>query len=184
MTDATPVGNARPGGPAGVSRRSLLAAAGVALPILITACKGVQALGTPPPPAREIRVLRAAITAEEQMVARYTTALTRLPTANAALLTAVRAVQAEHSAHLAQLKSRLIEPAGARPLPVPKAPAVAAGSPGSVLGALEQAEQAASNRLLEELAVLPPALAQLFASVGASEATHVPFLQQAVAAAG
>jgi hypothetical protein len=185
VTDETPVGDARPAGPTGVSRRSLLAAASAALPVLLTGCKGVQALGTPPPPPREIRVLRAAITAEELMVDRYATALTRLPASNGDLLAAVRAVQAEHAAHLGQLRSRLIEPAGAPTPAAPRAPAVAAdSSPASVLGALEQAEQTASNRLLEQLSVLPPTLAQLFASVAASEATHVPFLEQAQAAAG
>ncbi len=185
MTDETPVGDARPGGPTGVSRRTLLAAAGAALPVLLVGCKGVQALGTPPPPAREIRVLRAAITAEELMVSRYATALTRLPASNDNLLAAVHAVHAEHAAHLAQLRSRLIEPAGAATPSPPRAPAVAVGSsPGIVIDGLEQAEQAASNRLLDQVAVLPPALAQLFASIAASEATHVPFLQQAQAAAG
>jgi hypothetical protein len=185
VTDETPVGDARPGGPTGVSRRSLLAAASAVLPVLLAGCKGVQALGTPPPPPREIRVLRAAITAEELMVARYTTALTRLPASNDDLLAAVRAVQAEHTAHLGQLRSRLIEPAGAPTPSPPRAPAVAVGaSPSNVVGGLEQAEQAASNRLLADVAVLPPALAQLFASIAASEATHVPFLQQAQAAAG
>lgn len=185
MTDETPVADSRPGGPTGVSRRSLLVAAGAALPILITGCKGVQALGTPPPPPREIRVLRAAITAEQLMVARYSAALTRLPASNATLHAAVRAVQAEHAAHLGQLRSRLIEPAGAPTPAAARAPVLAAGSsPSSLLGTLEEAEQAASNRLLEQLTVLPPTLAQLFASVAASEATHVPFLQQAQAAAG
>jgi len=185
VTDETPVGDARSGGPTGVSRRGLLVAASAALPALLAGCKGVQALGTPPPPPREIRVLRAAITAEELMVARYSAALTRLPTSNAGLLAAVRAVQAEHAAHLGQLRSRLVEPAGAPAPTAARAPAVAVGSsPGTVLGALEQAEQTASNRLLEQLAVLPPTLAQLFASIAASEATHVPFLQQARAEAG
>jgi hypothetical protein len=185
VTDETPVEDARPGGPTGVSRRSLLVAASAALPALLAGCKGVQALGTPPPPPREIRALQAAIRAEELMVARYSTALTRLPTSNGGLLAAVRAVHTEHAAHLRQLRSRLIEPAGAPTPSAPRAPVFAAGSsPSSVLGALEQAELAASNRLLEQLPVLPPALAQLFASIAASEATHVPFLQQTQAAAG
>jgi hypothetical protein len=184
VTDETPVEDARPGGPTGVSRRSLLVAASAAIPVLLAGCKGVQALGTPPPPPREIRALRAAIAAEELMVARYTAALTRLPASNAGLLAAVRAVQAEHAAHVSALRSRLIEPAGLPTPAAPRAPALAAGSsPSSVLGGLEQAEQAASNRLLEQLAVLPPTLAQLFASIAASEATHGPFLQAQAAAA-
>jgi hypothetical protein len=185
VTDKTPVRDAHPGGPTGVSRRSLLVAASAALPALLAGCKGVQALGTPPPPPREIRVLRAAIRAEELMVDRYSAALKRLPASGGSLLAAVRAIQTEHAAHLGQLRSRLIEPAGAPTPSPPRAPVIAVGSsPSNVLGGLELAEQAASNRLLEQLAVLPPGLAQLFASIAASEATHVPFLQQTQAAAG
>ena len=189
MTDETPAGDARPGGLAGPSRRSMLVAAAAALPVVLTACKGMQALGTPPPPPRDIEALRAAITAEELMVATYATASTRLPASAApgqnGLLAAVHAVQAEHSAHLSQLRSRLMEPAGGPTPSAPRAPSVVAGSSlGTVLTALEQAEQAASDRLLGQLAGLPPALAQLFASIAASEATHVPLLQQAQAAAG
>ncbi|MGH3302123.1 MAG: hypothetical protein ACRDOK_10660 [Streptosporangiaceae bacterium] len=187
MTDETPVGDARLGGLAGPSRRSLLVAAGAALPVLLTACNGMRALGTPPPPPRDIRVLRAAITAEELMVATYATAITRLPASPApgatGLLAAVHAVQAEHSAHLAQLRSRLIEPAGAPTPSASRPPTVVAGSSlTSAVAALKQTEQAASDRLLGQLAGLPPALAQLFASIAASEATHVPLLQQAQAA--
>jgi hypothetical protein len=185
VTDVTPAGDARPGGLAGPTRRSLLAAAGAALPVLLTACRGMQALGTPPPPARDIRVLRAAITAEELMVDRYATALGRLPASASGLPAALRAVQAEHAAHLGQLRTRLIEPAGAPTPAVPRSPAIALGSGlASLLETLEQAEQSASDQLLGQLAGLPPALAQLLASIAASEATHVPLLQQAQAAAG
>ena len=185
MTDETPAREAGPGGAAGASRRALLVAAGAALPALLTGCKGVQALGTPPPPPRDIRILRVAITAERLMLARYTTAITQLTAAPASVLAAVRAVQAEHAAHLSQLRSRLIESA-VSPAPSASRPPVVAqgGSVASVLATLGQAEQAASDRLLGELPGLPPALAQLFASVAASEATHVPFLTQAEAAAG
>jgi Ferritin-like domain len=191
VPDELAAGGAAPPGAAGTtSRRSLLIAAGAMLPVLVTACKGVQSLGTPPPPPADIRVLRAAIAAEELMVARYATAITQLtdePSAGpATVLAAVRTVQAEHVAHLSQLRSRLIEPAGTSPAPAAsRAPLSAAGGGVTgVLTALEQAEEAASDRLLGQLGGLPPALAQLCASVAASEATHVPFLQQAAAAAG
>jgi hypothetical protein len=197
VTDETPVGDASPGGltgpcglPAassvtGPTRRSLLVAASAALPVLLAACKGVQALGTPPPPPRDIRVLRSAIRAEELMVASYARAIALLPASPGGLLAAVRTVQAEHAAHLGQLRARLIEPAGVSTPSAPRAPAITAGSSAaSALAALEQAEKAASSRLLGQLAGLPPALAQLFASIAASEATHVPFLQQAQAGSG
>jgi Ferritin-like domain len=188
VTDETPVGDARLLGSAGPSRRTVLVASGAALSLLLTACKGMQALGTPPPPPRDIRVLRAAITAEELIVATYAAAITRLPASAGStaggLQAAVHAVQAEHSAHLSQLRSRLIEPAGQPTPPARRPPAlVAGGSVSSLITALEQAEQAASDRLLGQLPGLPAALAQLFASIAASEATHVPLLQQVAAAA-
>lgn len=175
----------------GVSRRRLLGAAAAALPILVTGCKGTQSLGTPPPPAPNIVTLRGAIAAEQLMVARYTTMLGLLrsqlsaqPTPqDLALEAAIRAVQADHAAHLMQLKSRLIVPAGSAlalsPSPTPSASVSLPGGVSAEVVALEQAEQAASDRLIGQLAVLPPSLAQLFASIAASEATHVPYLQAA-----
>jgi hypothetical protein len=170
-----------------VSRRALLAAAAAAIPLLVTACKGVQALGTPPPPAPDIVALRAAISAEEVMVARYAAVLKpyhafqgsiRYP--DLVMVTAAKAVSAEHVAHLAQLKSRLVEPAGAIiPSPSPSPSVQVTGPLAAELTALEQAEQAASDRLIGQLSGLPPSLAQLFASMAASEATHVPYLQAA-----
>jgi hypothetical protein len=169
------------------SRRAVLAAAvrGVplaAVPLALAACRGVQVLGSPPPPPADIRTLSAAITAEELMVGRYRATIAQLPASDTASLLAVRTVQAEHVAHLTQLRSRLIEPAPhpsatTRPVTIPP------GSAGSLLQALEQAEQAASDRLIGQLLVLPPALAQLFASIAASEATHVPYLRQVPGAA-
>lgn len=184
---ATPA-NVPPGG--AVSRRSLLAAA-AGLPVLITGCKGVQALGTPPPPASDIVALRSAISAEKLMVSTYSTMLSLLhsqpsgqpASQGAGLEAAIRAVQADHVAHLQQLQSRLIEPVGSAlalsPMPTPSASVSLTGSVSAEVKALEQAEQAASDRLLAQLAPLPPSLAQLFASIAASEATHVPYLKAA-----
>jgi hypothetical protein len=168
----------------GVSRRRLLGAAAAALPILVTGCKGVQSLGTPPPPVPNIVTLRSAIAAEQLMVARYTAMLSLLQSQqDAALAAAIRSVQADHGAHLVQLKSRLIVPAGSAlalsPSPTPSASVGLTGGVSADVAVLEQAEQAASDRLIGQLAVLPPSLAQLFASIAASEATHVPYLQAA-----
>jgi hypothetical protein len=49
--------------------------------------------------------------------------------------------------------------------------------PHAVLAELEITEQAGSDRLIGELAGLPPSLAQLFASIAASEATHAEYLR-------
>jgi hypothetical protein len=175
-----------------VSRRSLLAAsaaaAGGALPLLLTACKGIQALGTPPPPAPDIVALRSAIAAEEVIVARYTAVVRQFGSSGGGATPALNAAQtvlAEHGQHLVQLKSRLIQPPGSTPSPSPspRASATPSGSVPTSLAAaltdLAQAEQTASDRLIGQLEVLPASLAQLFASIAASEATHVPFLQAA-----
>ncbi len=188
MTGAAP-GQGLPA--AGPSRRAVLAAAAAALPLLLTACKGVQALGTPPPPAPDIVALRGAISAEELMVARYAVALRpfeitlplRVTPRDMTVINALKAVRAEHTAHLAQLRSRLVEPAGSTPTTSPSASPSPTASPAGGLAAdltaLTIAEQSASNRLIGQLAGLPPTLAQLFASIAASEATHVPYLQAA-----
>jgi hypothetical protein len=190
------VPDAAAAGPApvtGLTRRALLAralpaAAGTAAPLLLASCRGLQVLGAPPPPPADVLVLRAAISAEEIMVARYAAALSDLGTtmppsparSDTASVIAVRAVHAEHAEHLARLRARLVEPSGSSSSSPSPAPSVqVTGSPAAVLSMLEQAEQAASDRLLSQLGGLPGSLAQLFASIAASEATHVPFLRAA-----
>ena len=91
---------------------------------------------------------------------------------------------AEHRAHLAQLRSRLIVPAGSKASPAtpherPPAP-VPSGVSASV-AFLRTAEQDAATTMLERLHGASSSLAQLFASIGASEATHVPVLDAAAA---
>ena len=170
----------------GPARRTLLIASAAALPVLLTACRGVEALGTPPPPPTDVDTLRSAIEHEAALVASYA-ALTaaggsaapgsQAGAAGGRTAAALAVVLADHRQHLAQLKSRLVEPAGHS-----SAAARAASGRGSTLqtiAQLEQAEQAASDRLIAQLAGLPPALAQLFASIAASEATHVPYLKAA-----
>ena len=168
------------------TRRAMLAGAAM-LPLFLAGCKGLQALGSPPQPAPDVGLLQAATAAEELMVARYQAALRRLPIAPEVTL---RALLAEHQQHLSQLRARLISgspqaagaatssapPAGRRsPAPGPSVPA----EPGQLATYLAGAEQAASDYLLRQLLAAPPALAQLLASISASEATHVPVLQAA-----
>jgi hypothetical protein len=173
----------------GPARRALLVASVAALPALLAACRGVQALGTPPPPAADVDTLRSAIEHETALVASYAAVTAssgpaapgaRGSSAGAAgggrMADAFAVVLADHRQHLAQLSSRLIEPAthrSATPAATPSRSAIL------TIAQLEQAEQAASDRLIAELAGLPPTLAQLFASIAASEATHVPYLQAA-----
>jgi len=172
------------------TRRVVLAAAATLPLAAASGCDGANVLSAPPRPAPDVALLRSAIAAEQLMVAQYANALSdaRNPGGGtpaggrggspAALAAALEPVLAEHQAHLAQLRSRLIVPAGAAPLPserAPAGPAVPAPS-GAAVAFLRAAEQAAAAAMLDRLPQAPAALAQLFASISASEATHVPVL--------
>ena len=164
------------------TRRVVLAAA-AALPLAAASgCDGVDVLAAPPRPGPAVGLLRSAIAAEQLMVARYEAALDRAG-APAAVL---EPLLSEHRAHLAQLRSRLVVPAASPAASVspsrPRPGALAVPAfPAAALAYLRAAEQAAATAMLDRL--LPPApasLAQLLASISASEATHVPVLDAAV----
>jgi len=166
--------------------RRLVLAATAALPLLVAGCRGTEALGTPPQPAPDVARLRSAIFAEEVMVTRYQGAIRLLrdgPSAGTgnepAAAAALAGLLAEHQEHLRQLRSRLVPgsplAAGSAPLPAPTTtlPTTAA----QVISYLTSAEQTASDALLRQVPQVPASLAQLFASISASEATHVPALR-------
>ena len=164
------------------TRRVVLAAAAILPLAAVSGCGGADVLAAPPSPAPDVVVLREAIAAEQLMITHYTTVLHGAGAAGS-LAAALDSLLAEHRAHLAQLRSRLIVPAGgpaaprARPSPTATVPATASGG----VAFLRAAEQAAATAMLSRLRGAPASLAQLFASIGASEATHVPVLD-AVAA--
>jgi Ferritin-like domain len=155
---------------ADLRRRSVLAAAGVVVPILAAGCKGVGGLGTPPRPRQDVAVLRAAIGTEQALIARYRSALAASP----ALRGTLDPVLDQHLAHLAALRSRLIGPAAT---PRQARPSPAAAGQASTLAALAAAEQAAAGTLVSRLATASPSLAQLLASISASEASHAALLR-------
>jgi hypothetical protein len=173
------------------SRRLVLAAA-AAGSLTVGGCKGITALGPVPKLGRDVVTLEHAIDAEELMVARYRSAVTALTaltagtgqgsaagTGKSARAKAeVEGILRQHQAHLAQLKSRLVLPqrlATAKPRPSPTPPPVPSGRH-AILAELTTAEATASDRLIGWLADVPPALAQLMASIAASEAAHVVLL--------
>jgi hypothetical protein len=173
-----------------LSRRAVLAGAAT-LPLLAAGCRGTMALGTPPQPAPDVGVLRDATAAEEVLVIRYQDALRLLhagPATGSEPATSAILAQllAEHQEHLRQLRSRLIpgspQAAGTGALRV-RRPAVPSTTAHAIAD-LVSAEQAASDRLLRQVttAGVPAALAQLLASISASEATHVPVLRATGAA--
>jgi hypothetical protein len=164
--------------PADPRRRSILAAAALAFPLLAAGCKGVGALGTPPRPLPDVAVLRDAITAEKMMIARYLAVVSGFP-AQAGFLTPLLA---QHNAHLARLKARLIEPrapsqARSPSPPASPAPARSPSSGPAAIATLRAAEEDAASALVRHLAEVSPSLAQLLASIAASEASHALLLR-------
>ena len=161
--------------------RRVVLAAGVTLPLAaVSGCGGADVLAIPPRPAADVGVLRSAIAAEQLMIERYGAVIGG---ATAAVSSALEPLLAEHRAHLAQLRSRLVVPAGS-PEPSQRAPAAPAGVPSAQVAALaylRDAEQAAAAALLDRLPHAPASLAQVLASISASEATHVPVLDQMAA---
>jgi hypothetical protein len=161
------------------TRRVVLAAA-AALPFAAASgCDSVKVVGAPPPPAPDVTTLREAIAAEQLMVDRYTAVLRN---AGGTLATALQPLLDEHRAHLAQLRSRLAVPPGSRyrlPAPSARASAAVPAAASADIAFLRSAEQAAAAAMLGRVRRAPGSLAQLFASISASEATHVPALDAA-----
>jgi hypothetical protein len=164
------------------SRRLVLAAAAIGS-LTVAGCKGITALGPVPKPGRDVVTLEHAIAAEELMVARYQSAMIALTSAaatgkQARARAAVAAILTEHEAHLDHLKSRLVLPerlATRKPRPSPTLAPLPSGRH-AILADLAAAETGASDRLIGWLTDVPPALAQLMASIAASEAAHVVLL--------
>jgi len=140
-------------------------------PLLATSCKGVGALGTPPTPLPDTVVLGQAITAETLMIARYRAAISGSPGQTALLAPLL----AQHQAHLARLTSRLLDPQPASS--TRSASPGPSGPPATSLSALQAAEENAANGLVRHLAEVTPSLAQLLASIAASEASHALLLR-------
>ena len=156
-------------------RRRVLAASAAALPTLLATagCKSSQVFAGPDPLAGrpslapDVITLQAVIAAERTMIDLYQTAVSAgLHPAGGQRL--VSGLLAQHRQHLGQLEARLLIPAG-QASPSPSASSVT----GRVTVArLQAAEQASAASLVRRLATVQPALAQLFASIAASDATH------------
>jgi hypothetical protein len=173
-----------------VPRRRILLASATALPLLLATagCRSQDVFAGPdpltgrPPLGHDVLTLQAVIAAEENLVELYRTAVTVDPQAT------VRArmlgtLLAQHEQHLTQLKARLIEPPGqASPSQTARPSATTAGPPSGPgpadvdLAHLRAAERASAASLVRRLATTSPALAQLFASIAASDASHVTVL--------
>lgn len=170
--------------PSGVSaapsRRALLGgSAALALPVLplLGGCRAVE-------PAKAdttaLPVLVAAITAEQDLVARYEAARS----AHADLAWLLDPVLAHHRSHLSVLRRHYLPGSGkwaGNGGKIPASPQVAAPSGGvrAMLADLRQAETGAAARLTAAVAKVDAGLAQVLASIGACEAGHAEALGRA-----
>ncbi len=163
-----------------LSRRQLLVASPTTLSLFLalSACKGPAVLGTPPSVSPQTQMLLHAVTAEQNLIWIYNKAMA----AYSDLGPTLAPLRAEHEAHLAKLRARVIEPPGKHvPATVTAKPALGATG-AAALTQLRAAEQAAVNTLMSRLDGASPSLAQLYASIAASEATHVSVLGASIGA--
>ena len=152
----------------------MLAASPTTLPLFLalSACKGPAVLSGPPPVSAQTQTLLHAVTAELNLIWIYNKTMAEY----SGLQSTLAPLLAEHRAHLARLSARVVEPPGKKaPSTATARPPVAATSAGA-LTQLKDAEQAAVTAQLGRLAGASPSLAQLYASIATSEATHVTAL--------
>ena len=152
----------------------MLAASPTALPLFLalSACKGPAVLSGPPPVAPQTETLLRAVTAELNLIWIYNKTMAEY----SGLRPTLAPLLAEHQAHLTGLRARVIEPPGRKaPGTVTARPAVGATA-AAALTQLRDAEQAAVGAMLGRMAGAAPSLAQLYASIATSEATHVTTL--------
>ena len=166
----------------------MLVASAVALPLLLgsAGCRSSDAFTGPdplagrPPLGHDVLTLQAVIAAEENMIDLYRTATSGdSPIRGASRARTLRSLLAQHEQHLVRLKARLVVPPGMSPSPSPSSGGRPTPSPRSArvsVAQLRAAERASAADLVQRLATAPPALAQLLASIAASDATHVTAL--------
>jgi hypothetical protein len=168
----------------------MLLASAAALPLLLgtAGCRssdvftGPDPLAGRPPLGHDVLTLQAVIAAEENMIDLYRLAISGdSGNQRAARVRTLRSLLAQHQQHLVQLKARLILPPGPSPSPSPSPSSGgrASSSPRAStisIARLRAAERASAADLVRRLVTAPPALAQLLASIAASDATHVTVL--------
>ena len=157
-----------------LSRRQLLAASPTTLPLFLalSACKGPAVLSAPPTVSPRTNMLLHAVNLELNLVWIYNKTMAEY----SGLRPTLAPLLAEHQAHLARLSARVIEPPGKKvPDTATARPAIGATDSGA-LTQLRDAEQAAVGALLGRMVGASPSLAQLYASIATSEATHVTAL--------
>jgi hypothetical protein len=165
-----------------VPRRRVLLASAAALPLLLGAagCRSSDVFSGPdplagrPPLGHDVLTLQAVIAAEENMIDLYHLAITG--DSGTTQARTLRSLLAQHQQHLVQLKARLIVPPSASASPSPSSASPSPRASTVSITRLRAAERASAADLVRRLATAPPALAQLLASIAASDATHATAL--------
>jgi hypothetical protein len=165
-----------------VPRRRVLLASAAALPLLLGAagCRssdvftGPDPLAGRPPLGHDVLTLQAVIAAEENMIDLYQLAISG--DSGTSRARTLRSLLAQHQQHLVQLKARLIVPPSASASPSPSSASPSPRASTVSITRLRAAERASAADLVRRLATAPPALAQLLASIAASDATHATAL--------
>jgi hypothetical protein len=165
-----------------VPRRRVLLASAAALPLLLGAagCRssdmftGPDPLAGRPPLGHDVLTLQAVIAAEENMIDLYQLAISG--DSGTTRARTLRSLLAQHQQHLVQLKARLIVPPGASASPSPSSASPSPRASTVSITRLRAAERASAADLVRRLVTAPPALAQLLASIAASDATHATAL--------
>ena len=160
----------------------MLLASAAALPLLLGAagCRssdvftGPDPLAGRPPLGHDVLTLQAVIAAEENMIDLYQLAISG--DSGTSRARTLRSLLAQHQQHLVQLKARLIVPPSASVSPSPSSASPSPRASTVSITRLRAAERASAADLVRRLATAPPALAQLLASIAASDATHVTAL--------
>ena len=162
----------------------MLAASAAALPALLATagCRSSDVFAGPdplagrPPLSPDVITLQEVIAAERAMIALYQAAVNAGPRPARGLA----GLLAQHQQHLSRLQASLVLPPGsvsASPSPSVSSSVSSSRGLGRVtIAQLRAAERASAADLVRRLVSVPPALAQLFASIAASDATHVAAL--------
>ncbi|GGO77056.1 twin-arginine translocation signal domain-containing protein [Nonomuraea cavernae] len=158
-----------------LSRRAVLA--GAAAAAALAGCSTTTgAPPTSPPPEPPERVLARQLIAEkEATIALYSTLIAD----GGARLTPFRD---RHQAHLSELRRRFpgVPAASATPSATPSAAPSATAAPKVTLSRLRTLERRAAALRTRQLTGVPPAMAQLVASIGACEAAHAVALPRSL----
>ena len=158
----------------------MLAASAAALPVLLATagCQSSDLFAGPDPLAARpalspgVIALQGVIAAERAMIALYRAAVgagLRATGPAPGQEKLLEGLLGQHRQHLGQLQARLVVPAGqASPSASPTAVARHV-----TIARLQAAERTSATDLVRRLSTVEPALAQLFASIAAADATHL-----------